>query len=62
MAEQSSAASRSRSFYDRLGIDQEVQPGSDKLIEVNASSPGAFTYICTVPGHEKMKGTLEGRA
>ena len=43
-----------------LGVDAVIGPGSEKLVEI-AAAPGTYEYICTIAGHETMKGTLEVR-
>jgi plastocyanin len=39
-------------------LDVEVPPGAQRRIEL-ALTPGTYTFLCTVPGHERMTGTLE---
>lgn len=39
-------------------LDVEVPPGAQRRIEL-ALAPGTYTFLCTVPGHERMTGTLE---
>ena len=41
-----------------LGINEVVIGGSEKLIVIAASDPGNYEFVCTIPGHEAMKGTL----
>lgn len=43
---------------EELGIDHRILFGNEKLVELPALEPGEYTYICTVPGHESMTGTL----
>lgn len=39
-------------------LDVLVEPGVQRRIEIDVS-PGTYTLVCTVPGHESMTGTLE---
>ena len=41
-----------------LGIDEVIIGGSEQLITIAASSPGSYEFVCEIPGHESMKGTL----
>lgn len=41
-----------------LGIDRGLGPGSEYIVALPALEPGSYTYICNVPNHENMKGTL----
>lgn len=41
-----------------LGINEVVIGGSEKLVAIAASDPGNYEFVCTIPGHEAMKGTL----
>ena len=41
-----------------LGINEVVIGGSEKLIVIAASDPGNYEFVCTIPGHEAMRGTL----
>ena len=43
---------------EELGIDYTLGFGSEQLIELPPLAAGEYSYICTVPGHEHMKGTL----
>lgn len=43
---------------EELGIDHQILFRNEELIELPALEPGEYTYVCTVPGHESMKGTL----
>lgn len=43
------------------GVEQELPPGKQKLIEFTADEPGEFHFHCTVycgPGHSDMHGEL----
>jgi len=40
-----------------LGVDLEIPAFKAKRVEFEAT-PGTYEYICTVPGHENMTGTL----
>jgi uncharacterized cupredoxin-like copper-binding protein len=44
---------------DELGIDEDLDPGESKEVEINAAA-GHYKYYCNVPGHEAagMVGTL----
>ena len=42
---------------DELGVDQELPASTARRVTFDAP-PGTYEYICTVPGHENMKGTL----
>ncbi len=41
-----------------LGINEVVIGGGEKLIAIAASDPGNYEFVCEIPGHEAMKGTL----
>ena len=43
---------------DDLGINEAIIGGSEQLISIAASSPGSYGFVCQIPGHEEMKGTL----
>ena len=43
---------------ESLEIDKEVMPRSELVIEIATVSPGNYQYICAVPSHEDMTGTL----
>ena len=43
---------------DGLGIDAKVGPRGEILVVLNAPKPGTYTFHCSVPGHESMRGTL----
>ncbi len=44
---------------EELGIDVSFVPGTEKLVEVPASLAGkTLKLVCTIPGHDEMKGTL----
>jgi plastocyanin len=42
------------------GLDVLVEPRVQRRIEIDVP-PGTYTFVCTVPGHESMTGTLEVR-
>jgi uncharacterized cupredoxin-like copper-binding protein len=44
---------------DEFGIDEDLDPGESKEVEINAAA-GQYKYYCNVPGHEAagMVGTL----
>lgn len=44
---------------DGSGVDAQIGPGSEKLVEFRGLAPGNYTYRCTVPGHDAMRGTLQ---
>jgi plastocyanin len=44
---------------DELDVDVTVRPGSEKLIELPALAAGDYDYVCTITGHESMKGTIQ---
>ena len=41
-----------------LGIDLFLPPGVESAIHVPVSASGRFEFICTIKGHESMKGVL----
>ncbi len=43
-----------------IGIDADysMRPRSERLVKLPPLEAGTYTYICRVPGHEDMKGTL----
>ena len=41
-----------------LGINEVVIGGSEKLIAIASSAPGNYEFVCEIPGHEAMRGTL----
>ena len=43
---------------ETLGIDYTISAGSEQLIELPSLTAGTYPYLCTIPGHEDMKGTL----
>jgi plastocyanin len=43
---------------EELGIDFTFLPLNERLIELPPLVAGEYSYICTVPGHEAMRGTL----
>jgi uncharacterized cupredoxin-like copper-binding protein len=43
---------------DKLGVDVTVLGGSEKLVELPSSARGTYEYVCKIPGHETMTGTL----
>ena len=43
---------------DELGIDYSFLFGDEKLVHLAPLEAGEYTYICTVPGHQNMRGTL----
>lgn len=43
---------------ESLGIDEEILPRNEIVIEIPAASHGSYKIICAVPGHERMIGTL----
>ena len=42
---------------EELDVDLEIPALKAKRVEFDAVA-GTYTYICTVPGHENMTGTL----
>ncbi|MFQ5966771.1 MAG: cupredoxin domain-containing protein [Acidimicrobiia bacterium] len=40
-----------------LGVNVELPAGTARRVELQAEA-GTYTYVCTVPGHEDMRGTL----
>ena len=49
--------SRHTFTIDALDVDLEVPGGKSRRVEFDAG-PGTYEYVCKVPGHEDMKGTL----
>ena len=43
---------------EALDISVSITGGSEKLIELPSLAAGTYEYVCTVPGHDDMKGTL----
>ncbi len=43
---------------DGLGIDSKVGPKGEILVVLDAPEAGRYTFHCSVPGHESMRGTL----
>ena len=43
-----------------LDISEDLGPGQDVRVELSAE-PGEYEFICEVPGHEDMEGTLTVR-
>lgn len=43
---------------DGLGVDTKVGPRGESLVVLDAPKPGTYTFHCSVPGHESMRGTL----
>ena len=39
-------------------IDQSVDANGDAVIRMRVPDDGAFIFLCTVPGHDGMHGTL----
>ncbi len=39
-------------------IDQSVDAAGDTVIRMRVPDDGAFTFLCTIPGHEGLHGTL----
>ena len=44
---------------EELDIDVTVGPRGEKSLELTPADAGTFEYVCTLPGHESMKGTLK---
>lgn len=42
---------------DELGVDLDIPALKSRRIDIDAPA-GTYTFLCTVPGHENMKGTL----
>jgi plastocyanin len=42
---------------EELGVDVEIPALKARRVNLDAV-PGTYTYICTIPGHENMTGTL----
>ena len=40
-----------------LGVNVELPAGTARRVELQAPA-GTYTYVCSVPGHEDMRGTL----
>lgn len=40
------------------GIDTRVGPNGDTIVRVQAPETGALGFICVVPGHEGLHGSL----
>ena len=43
-----------------LDISEDLGPGQDVRVELSAE-PGEYEFVCEVPGHEDMEGTLTVR-
>jgi len=43
-----------------LDISEDLAPGQDVRVELSAE-PGEYEFVCEVPGHEDMEGTLTVR-
>ena len=43
---------------EELAVDVSILGRSETLIELPSAAAGSYRYICTVPGHGDMKGTL----
>ena len=43
-----------------LDVSEDLGPGQDVRVELSAE-PGEYEFICEVPGHEDMDGTLTVR-
>ena len=41
-----------------LGVDVSIITGSETLIKLPSIAAGTYEYVCTVSGHDNMKGTL----
>ena len=41
-----------------LDLDVVVVAGNEKLVTLPVLDPGTYEYICKIPGHEDMKGTI----
>lgn len=46
---------------DEFNINEDVDPGGEKIIRFTADRAGTYTFICNIPGHKEagMVGTLE---
>ena len=44
---------------EELDIDVTIIGGSEKLIKLAGIAAGTYEYMCTIPGHDDMKGTLK---
>lgn len=42
---------------EALDIEVELPANTARRVEINAP-PGAYDFLCTVPGHDQMKGTI----
>lgn len=42
---------------EELGVDLDIPALKSRRIDIDAPA-GTYTFLCTVPGHENMKGTL----
>lgn len=42
---------------EELGVDLQIPGSTARRIEFDAT-PGTYEYICTIPGHDAMTGTL----
>lgn len=43
-----------------LGIDADVKPASDVVVELDAPNPGAYTIVCTPHSWRRPDGSYEG--
>ena len=41
-----------------LKIDESLRSRSEAVVDLSKAGPGEYEITCTVPGHEKMTGTL----
>lgn len=41
-----------------LGVDAKISPRGETLVVLHSPQPGTYTFHCSVPGHESMRGTL----
>jgi len=41
-----------------LEVDVTVLGGIEKLVTLPSSAEGTYEYVCTIPGHESITGTL----
>lgn len=48
---------------DEFDINEDVDPGGEKIVRFTAGRAGTYTFICNIPGHKEsgMVGTLEVR-
>ncbi|HKJ55959.1 MAG TPA: cupredoxin domain-containing protein, partial [Nitriliruptoraceae bacterium] len=44
---------------EELGIEVDLPANTARDVPLDGASPGVYTFVCTVVGHETMTGTIE---